>query len=1030
MLRKYLAILTCSTAFTLSAVAPAQAEPVTIMLFGAAFASTFAGVLVSTAITVAVSIGVGLLADALKPKEQQRTAPVPGMQLSLNLGSNEPIAFPIGWCATAGQLTYPGVWGTSGETPNALLVKEILLSDLPCPDNPVIWVDDEKCTINWAASPTTKGYPVTEFNIGGKDHLWVQFDDGEQTTANSYMTSKFGSHATRPYTSTMIGLGQTRVRVTALWNREVFRREPQFLFETTGIPLYNIAKDTSVGGSGSHRWDDPSTWEPSNNAIVQAYNVRRGIFYYPTADSRVGAEWIYGGNNKKALSSWRLPTSNWIAAINACDQTVTNADSSTEPAYRAGGVISGDMEPAAVIEQLLASANSRMAEVGGIYKVSVGAPGASVYSFTDDNIVITEGQSFDPFPGIEGVHNAIESGGPEPEERWVMKPAPGRYNTDWEAEDGGRQLVASVDFPMVPYRLQVQRLMLALIKDARRFRRHVITLPPEAWKLEPNDVVDWTSTDQSYAAKKFIVTSISGRRNFNQVVALKEVDPDDFDWSAVDDEAVVSVGDLQTERPDPQPMTGWTVAPYTMVDGDSNSRRAGIEISYAATLDDVRAVQVQVRLDGATDPFMDLEVPYDAAVASPSAYFAGDPLLADTAYEVRGKFLPFSGRETSWSAWLDVTTPDVKLGFRDVDLDAVSAEVMEQLQFFRQNFRAALRNLETVGSLLTAQDLANYEDKSILRRELNSRTDEIEAGYIEAIEVATGTGSAIAQKLETLFTSMGGDTAAVNVLWSVSAGPSGYGARYNLEASVDEDGDYRSAALMLDVPTDANDPTRIVLDADQLVVSSDGGATVAAVFQTGTTFLADARIKDASIASAKIADAAITTAKINDAAITEAKIGTAAITSAKIGTAAITTAKIANLSVDTLQIAGDAVSVPASAFTSGGISVKTDTWTTLQSVAITTVAGEVYLDFFCRWLSTTASDETIAIRILRGASTVMSETTFKADIDKAQPFSLPWIDSPSAGSYTYYVQGRMPFPSGSGITVSTRQFRILHRKGK
>ncbi|TXR46351.1 hypothetical protein [Phyllobacterium endophyticum] len=62
---------------------------------------------------------------------------------------------------------------------------------------------------------------------------------------------------------------------------------------------YDIRRDSTNGGSGAHRWDNPATWEPSDNPVVLIYNIIRGIYY--------GTEWVYGGQN---LPAYRLPASN------------------------------------------------------------------------------------------------------------------------------------------------------------------------------------------------------------------------------------------------------------------------------------------------------------------------------------------------------------------------------------------------------------------------------------------------------------------------------------------------------------------------------------------------------------------------------------------------------------------------------------------------------------------------------------------------------------------------------------------------
>ena len=49
-------------------------------------------------------------------------------------------------------------------------------------------------------------------------------------------------------------------------------------------------------------------------------------------------------------------------------------------------------------------------------------------------------------------------------------------NATWEAEDGGRQLVAELNMPACPYPNQTQRVSNAYIKDERRGRSHSFSL--------------------------------------------------------------------------------------------------------------------------------------------------------------------------------------------------------------------------------------------------------------------------------------------------------------------------------------------------------------------------------------------------------------------------------------------------------------------------------------------------------------------------------------------------------------------------
>ena len=152
-----------------------------------------------------------------------------------------------------------------------------------------------------------------------------------------------------------------------------------------------------------------------------------------------------------------------------------------------------DKEPASVIEELLKTCTGQVAEVGGQWKARVGGVGLPVYFLTDADIIVTKPQDYDPFPSSDRRMNGIDAQYPDPTEGWDPKSAPARYNATWETEDGGKRRVASLDLPACPYPNQVQRVMTGYIADERKFRRHNMTLPPDAAIIEPLDCISWTS---------------------------------------------------------------------------------------------------------------------------------------------------------------------------------------------------------------------------------------------------------------------------------------------------------------------------------------------------------------------------------------------------------------------------------------------------------------------------------------------------------------------------------------------------------
>ncbi len=691
--------------------------------------------IVNLLIGVALSVGSSLLQNALAPKASNDAAKY-GIRGTLTVGGDEPLSIMVGHYGTAGHLEYVGTWGNDGETPNAYLTHVISVSDLPVRGLSGLFVNGVRVTID--ATPTEGlGYPVLEYRTAdGVDHLWIVASYGFADSVDPFLLEKFGTHPTRPWTSDMIGRGIAWFRVTALINRELFNGLPDYFFEINGLDLA-----------------DPRDGEASqNNPIVLIHQILNGISY--------DGAWLWG---PQGLPATRLPADVWTAQMDKCDAPIALAAGGTEPRFRIGAEIRVDQQPIDVIQQLLDSCNGRIAEIGGIYKVLVAEPGDPVKSFADEDIVITEGQSFDPFPGLEDTFNGINATYVEPVEKWSSKDAPPLRDAGMEADDDGRLLPADVSFPLVYSGTQVQRLMTAMLQEDRRFRQHTSTMPPEWWEFEVLDAVTWTSQRNGYENKVFLITTMDDLPTGNQFIGLKEQDPNDYSWST-DDELGYEVIPPVSARPPAQLMTGWTAVGDILYDAANNARRPTIRVGYDGGLDDVKSVRVQVR-EGWGDKRLvfDGEHPYDKAVASPSKLLDGQ-FLPLTEYEVRGKYVPFGPRATFWSnqdedgtegEWLGVTTPDVRLGGWDLYEGALGfshlqADLKELLNWVGDGVREAIDTIQQAALRTVDQDADQYTNIQRSRTELKSATGAITAAYTLAITTATGPGSAMAQRIETI----------------------------------------------------------------------------------------------------------------------------------------------------------------------------------------------------------------------------------------------------------------------------------------
>jgi hypothetical protein len=775
--------------------------------------ATFVGALgaIGTfALQMAAGIGVSYLAKALAGKKPSGAPQGPhGVQGTLSTGGDVARSFIVGKGATAGSLVYANTWGNDGSTPNAYFTQVIALSDLPIAGLNEVWVNGQKVTLGYTAD-ADKGFPVTEYLKDGKDHLWVKFYDGTQTVADPFLTSKVSS-AERPYESTRVGTGVAYAICTSLVEDTLFTGFPTYLFGVSGVKFYDPSKDDTAGGSGDQRYSDSSTWggDGDDYPAVQIYNLLRGLQYQN--------KWFYG---LQSLAAARLPAANWIAQINKCRAGIDAGGATTEPTYRSGGQIELSSQLADTVESLLTTCQGKLAEVGGFYKVFLGAPDSPVFSFTDADILSTEEQSFTPFFGLSDTINGVTAKYPDPEQGWQTTAAPPLFRTDLEVEAGNRRLLTDVSLDFVPYSAQAQRLMKSALDAAQRARRHTIAFPPMFWYVEPGDVGEWTSERNGYDAKLFEVNGAVDKANLDITLDLTEVDPSDYDWDHDTDFQSSVPGATVSAPPVPQGVVDWAVEGVVLKDAAGNDRRPAIRMTWDGDMPGVVGVQYEVRLKsdssdvtrGRTDQL------------SAAAIIVTQSLLPNTQYQARGQYLPSVPRDMLWSDWLDVTTPDIRLSGLDFDADALSALVSGEFQVGDDKVRA-LVNLVS-GTVLQALAKAAL-DKKTLRTELNAQNGRLSSSISSVQTVAASNTEAIASLDTTVSASIDGLTASVNENATAVADINGnLAASWGLE--VDSDGAIASLIALAGSGTSA---LKFLADVIQFAIPGTTGGDAVTIFQ-------------------------------------------------------------------------------------------------------------------------------------------------------------------------------------------------------
>lgn len=819
-------------------------------------AGTFLAGVVTAALKLAVGIGLNLLAQSLAGKQKGPAFSING---ELTGGGDVPRSIMMGRYATAGSLVWTNTWGNDGDTKNAYLTQVIALSDVPVKSLAEVWVNGEKVTLG---ATETNGQVVNEYIKDGKKTLWVRFYDGTQTTADPLLIGR-ASNGNRAWGSNRIGRGVAYVVVTALVSKNMFSGIPSFNFAVDGMRLYDPSRDTSVGGSGTQRLADPSTWggDGDNNPAVQLLNILLGIKY--------NGQWLYGF---QGMSPNRLNMANWIQQINKCRAPISSS-TGTEQTYRSGLELPVDAAVSDAVDALLTACQGRIAEIGGRFNLYVGAPDAPDVLITDGDIISTEGQSFTPFYGLADSINGISAKYPSPADGWAIKTAPPLYRTDLEAKHGNRRLMSDIELTAVPYDEQVQRLQRSALFEAQRARRHTFTLPPKFWAYAiPGATISWTSVRNGYVNKLFRIDGAIDGENLEVMIDVTEVDPSDYDWNSGTDYVPVIDGDLGPMRPAPQPIIGFGALPDVAKDSNGNNRRCAIRLFWDGTLNAIDFVRYEVRLasdlsfvaNGVADEFE-----RGAILIAPGT------LLPNEDYQVRACYGTYDGNSTfEWSSWIAVKTLDIRLGPLDIypiDIEELNKDIIAYQEWTGDSIRYVQEELDRIGAWAADQEFGNFTERQIMRNEISLSFERTRADYSHLIEVAVGPGSAIVTRIENLEVAVEEDIAtAVDLLQTqinvvdgkveanataitalsatvnnvsadatfrmgVVASPSGWTSRIAMQVRVGTSDSYKNAGIYLDATTTSS---RVVIDAEQFVVTDGTNSKQPMLFTSGELTLA------------------------------------------------------------------------------------------------------------------------------------------------------------------------------------------------
>lgn len=534
---------------------------------------------------------------------------------------------------------------------------------------------------------------------------------------------------------------------------------PDFFFEFRGAPLYDWRKDSSVGGSGDHRWNDKTTHEFSENPIVMEYNYRRGF--------SINDDLFCGMD----MPTSDLPLDKYTLAANICDELAEG-----ETRYRCSIFLDCMITHGDNLASIALSCGALQIDgVDGSWPV-VGSDLPTVATFTDDDIVSGSNFKFRAKRSMSDLVNSISGNFPDPDQNWSMIGYDTQIASDLVTLDR-RTRDINIDFPQVRSQRQACQLAWIYLYENRFEATSSLTLRPAFQRLEAGDWVLWNSA--RYGALVFIVTNIQllsldnedGPRNV--VLELQQRDGSIYDE--------VEPPPIVVPYPPGEPVYASELDSFTAtavsVVGFEGRAQAAIRVSWAAVLD-ATITGVEIQYYPVATPEAVIKKVVDPSV---TVHTLAEGIISNTLYKVQAKIITTPLRVTNYNAGIELITLNITIGIGQIDgaifttLGKIEGELRDQLEMMNTRLnKMAMNNIART-----------WVDRKVVRDDLVSQTGEAFAQISEVREVATNTESAFASFQTTVTAQFAAQSASIAIVAAVAADVEGWAtASYAIKLDV------------------------------------------------------------------------------------------------------------------------------------------------------------------------------------------------------------------------------------------------------
>ena len=453
-------------------------------------------------------------ADARR-KARNRAAEIQNMQF----GTVAPRRFIYGETIVNGHLIFQEAAGTD----NKDLYRVVYLGEGPIQSATEVYFNDAQISLVGDLDDTGALVTTTAYNGYAAARVGLNGNAGSA----SYLSS-IDLVGQTSWTNNHKMTGNAWLAYKLIHNNEVWTQGiPQVRVKVQGRKIYDPRLDGGGvgGGSGSHRYDDDTTWAFSNNSALCVLDFLLNGMSVDPSDIDMAA---------------------MRAAADICDENVNiqlaNGSNSTQARYTTNGVSFLNDEVIASLEQLLVPCHGTLVEEAGVLRLLVPKDSSSVVvGITEDDIVSE--LNINVNSEVAGRINKVSGTFTDKDNNYQQADFSPISSSSLIASDG-REHLQQIDLAMITDEARAQRLASIVLKENSLTNTMELVLKPKFSYLKVMDVVTVTFEPEKLAnvgTDSIVTTATKWRISSYQLtpdgavkISLEEYADSSYTWDTAD----------------------------------------------------------------------------------------------------------------------------------------------------------------------------------------------------------------------------------------------------------------------------------------------------------------------------------------------------------------------------------------------------------------------------------------------------------------------------------------------------------------